>query len=837
VTDALMQSIEQGVSLHRAGRMAEAEAVYRSILAREPRHFDALYMLGVIHFQNGFAGEAREVVDRAVELRPKSAQALSLLMAILLALGQGEQALAISDRILAINPDDLDTLYNRALLLSRLRRFPEALAFFDKVLARNKGSVDALFERGNALVGLSRYEEAAAAYDKVLRLQPSHIGALTNRGNALLDLRRHEDALDCYDRVLAVHVNDLNALNNRAIALKELGRYEEATASCERALTLDARFALALVTRGNIQLKLLHYEKALASFDAALAISRNDADALNNRGFALTELRRIDEALTSLNRALAIAPGHVGALDNKGVALFAADRFEEALASFDRALASDPKQADLHYHRGQALSNLARYQEAIAAFRQARAIDPKHFHALSALAFYQRMVCDWKEADLRAAELKQALDIEGAVIEPFALLAYSIAPADHLRCARRYGQFRMAGIIPFAPVAPAQIRRSSDKLKLAYLSSALQRHPTGWQIVELIELHDRSRFEVHAMSYGFEDGSDIRARLVKGFDHYHEVALRSDHEVARLIRDLGIHIAVDLKGYTEKARPGILAYRPAPIQVSYLGYPASMGIDFIDYILADPIVLPMGQQAHYSEKIVQLPDSYWPSDSKRQVAEETPSRRELGLPHDGFVFCCFNNTYKITPEIFDRWMVILREIKDGVLWLLDTGELATRNLRNEAQSRGVEPHRLVFAPKVEVSQHLARHRAADLFLDNLPYNAHTGASDVLWTGLPVLTCAGEAFCSRVAASLLSAVGLPELVTHTLDEYEALALKLATDRTLLAGLRAKLERNRLGFPLFNTDRLRSHIERAYERMWEIFQNGEPPQPIAIERLGS
>jgi predicted O-linked N-acetylglucosamine transferase (SPINDLY family) len=245
----------------------------------------------------------------------------------------------------------------------------------------------------------------------------------------------------------------------------------------------------------------------------------------------------------------------------------------------------------------------------------------------------------------------------------------------------------------------------------------------------------------------------------------------------------------------------------------------------------------MDQQAHYSEKIVHLPDSYWPNDSRRKVAEHTPSRRTLGLPENVFVLCCFNNTYKITPEVFDRWMALLRKIYGSVLWLLDTGEFAKRNLRSEAQSRGVDPKRLVFAPKVEVSQHLARHRAADLFLDNLPVNAHTGTTDALWTGLPVLTCAGEAFCSRVAASLLAAVGLPELVTHTLDDYEALAFKLATDPTLLAAVRQKLNHNRLTLPLFKTDRLRSHIERAYERMWEIFQSGEAPQPIVVQRLES
>jgi protein O-GlcNAc transferase len=828
-----MQPIDHGMMLHGQGRMAEAEAIYRSILAREPRHFDALHMLGLIRFQTGFAREAHELISNAVKLRPQSTQALSALTAILLALGQGKEALAVSDRILALDPNDLDALYNRAVLLSRLGRLEEALSVFDKVLARNKGFVDALFERGDVLAVLSRFEEAAEAYGKVLAMQPSHVGALTNRGNALLKLRRYDEALACYDRVLTITPQDLTALNNRAIALKELGRLEGAMTTCERALRVDPKCAPALVTRGNIHLKLLQHEQALSSLDQALAISPNDADVLNNRGFALTQLQRIDEAVASFDRAIALAPSHVGAIDNRGAALYAIGRFEEALASFDRSIALDPKQADTFYHRGQALANLRRYEEAIAALQQARALDPQHFQALSALAFYQRMVCDWQEADQRAAELKQAIAAEVPVIEPFALMAYSLPAADHLRHARRYGNFRMPGIQPFAPVAPARTRPAGGKLRVAYLTSAFQRHPTGWQVPDLMECHDRSRFEVHGISYGLDDGSEIRARLVKAFDCFHDVVLRSDREVAQLLRELAIDIAVDLKGYTEKARPAILAYRPAPIQVSYLGYTATMGVDFIDYILADRVVLPMDQQAHYSEKIVQLPDSYWPNDSKRQVAEETPSRRSLGLPESGFVFCCFNNTYKITPQVFDRWMRLLREIEDSVLWLLDTSELAKRNLRNEAQSRGVAPQRLVFAPMMDISQHLARHRVADLFLDNLPYNAHTGTNDALWAGLPVVTCVGETFCSRVAASLLNAIALPELVTQTLDAYEALALKLAKDRSLLAATRERLEHNRLTTPLFNTDRLRFHIERAYERMWEILQNGEAPRPIAIE----
>jgi predicted O-linked N-acetylglucosamine transferase (SPINDLY family) len=337
------------------------------------------------------------------------------------------------------------------------------------------------------------------------------------------------------------------------------------------------------------------------------------------------------------------------------------------------------------------------------------------------------------------------------------------------------------------------------------------------------------------ISYGPDDGSEIRARLVKAFDQFHDVVLRGDREVAQLLLDLDVDIAVDLKGHTEQARPAILAYRPAPIQVSYLGYTATMGVDFIDYILADRVALPFDQQQHYSEKIVHLPDSYWVNDSKRSVAEEVPLRGLAGLPQDGFVFCCLNNSYKLTPQFFDVWMRLLRQVEGSVLWLLGTSEAATRNLCNEASARGVDPSRLVFAPKTEISKHLARHRLADLFLDNLPVNAHTAASDALWVGLPVLTCMGESFVGRVAASLLGAVGLPELVTRSLDEYEALALKLATDPALIASIRQKLDGNRKTYPLFSTDRLRRDIERAYATMWDIARRGEPPRSFAVDAI--
>jgi len=825
-----MPTIDQAKALHRIGRIAEAEAVYRSVLAHDPRQFDALHLLGLIRYQQGRAGEAHELLSRAIELRPGSPQALALFMAALLALGRLEEALAACDRLIALDPLDLDALYNRAVVLSRLRRFDDALLAFDKVLARDGGSVDALFERGNILAALGRFDEAVACYEAVLKKAPAHLGALTNRGNALARLGRHAEAIACYEALLAVRPSDVNALSNRAIALKDLGRYEEAMASCERALKIDPNSVAALITRGNVLAKLSRYEEALASFERAAAVDPRDVDALNNRGFALTQLRRFSDAFAAFDRALAIDPANIGVLGNRGAALLAIDRFEDALATFDRALALKPDHAETLYHRAHALANLGRYDEAVRAWERVLAIDPGHPHALGALAFYRLMLCDWSKAEEFEAKLTRALEDERAVVEPFTLLAYPIGSADQLRHTQRFVRGRIPAVPRLARPHKACV---GEKIRLAYLSADFRNHATAWLAAELFELHDRSRFEVLGVSYGVDDGSETRRRLVEAFDQFHDVAQRSDREVAQLLLDLDVDIAVDLKGHTQHGRPAILACRPAPVQVSYLGYPATMGVDFIDYVLADRIVLPFDQQQSYSEMIVHLPNCYQINDSKREIAGEAPTRGAVGLPETGFVFCSFNNSYKLTPQFFDVWMQLLRQVEGSVLWLLGTSEAGTRNLRNEASARGVDPSRLVFAPKTEMSKHLARHRLADLFLDNLPVNAHTAASDALWVGLPVLTCMGETFVGRVAASLLSAVGLPELITRSLDEYEALALKLATDPGQIASLRKKLAGNCETSPLFDTDQTRRHIERAYVMMWDIAQRGEPPRSFVVD----
>jgi protein O-GlcNAc transferase len=436
--------------------------------------------------------------------------------------------------------------------------------------------------------------------------------------------------------------------------------------------------------------------------------------------------------------------------------------------------------------------------------------------------------CDWRGLDRLKSQIENGLRAGKPAIMPFAYAASFESPAGQLRASGIYAQ----RICPHRIASWQGPRYRHDRIRLAYFSSDFRAHATGYVMAELFERHDRARFETFAISFGFDDGSKMQSRLRGAFNRFVDVKEKSDREIAALVREMEIDIAVDLKGFTENSRPGIFALRPAPVAVSYMGFPATMGADFIDYIIADRFVIPETENGSYSEKVVYLPDSYWVNDSKKRISERTPSRVEAGLPEAGFVFCCFNNNYKIRPEFFDVWMRLLHKVEGSVLWLFEGHAAVARNLRQEAAARGIAPERLIFAPRMALADHLARHRLADLFLDTLPYNAHTTATDALWVGLPVLTCAGSTFVGRVCASLLDAIGLPEMIAGSLEAYEALALKLATEAQALAAVKEKLGRNRASQPLFDTDRFRRHFEAAFITMHERHQRGEAPASFSV-----
>ncbi len=599
-------------------------------------------------------------------------------------------------------------------------------------------------------------------------------------------------------------------LVNLGNLLARQGRHAEAMKFYDQAVAARPDFFEALFNRGNLLLELKRNEEALESYDRVLAARQDFPGVWNNRGTALRGLHRLDEALASFQRAATLAPGHFNALTNAAVILWDMKRLPEALAAADRALGVQPGFAEALYVKANILRDLGRTDEALIAYEAALKSNPAHPHALNGAAQVARIVCDWNRTEVLTPRVIENAPGGRAVIQPFVLMGYSDDAALQRRCAESL----VRKFVPRRPALRDVPRYGHDKIRLAYLSADFHQHPTARLMVELFERHDRNRFEVTAIAFGPDDGSTLRARLKKAFDRFEDMRGKSDAEVARMLREREIDIAVDLNGHTAEGRPGIFAWRPAPVQVNYLVYPGTTGADFMDVILADRIALPADQQPYMREKIVHLPDSYQANDATR-VVPLPPSRAEAGLPQTGFVFCCFNNSWKITAPMFDIWMRLLSQVDGSLLWLLDGPH--ANNLRNEAIARGVDPARLVFAPKLPAEQHLARHQLADLFLDTLPYNAHTTCSDALWAGLPVVTCYGKSFPGRVAASLLKAIDLPELVTATPQLYEALALELAQNPALLQATKEKLARNRTTTPLFDSERFRKNIEAAYEAM--------------------
>jgi predicted O-linked N-acetylglucosamine transferase (SPINDLY family) len=640
-------------------------------------------------------------------------------------------------------------------------------------------------------------DKAERLYCDVLNADRSNFDALYLLGYIHLQRGQWEPAERRIGEALTINPRSVDALFNRARALTNLGGHMEALSCLDGALSIRPGIPDLLLTRGNVLLALNRAAEALVSYDQVIAVKPAFAEAWNNRGNALAALNRLDEALSSYERMLAARPGDLGAL----------------------------------HHRALTLLELKRYEEAAHGFAEVLKAQPAFPYARGNLLYSRLNACDWEGLEHEQAEISARLKAGERVVTPIQHAAFSSSLEDQLQAARIWAADKYPAV---APVWRGEAYRN-DRIRVAYLSADFHSHATAALMAGVFEHHDRERFQTVAMSFGPDDGSEMRARLVAAFDSFVDVRDKSDGEVAALLRQGKIDIAVDLKGYTQDSRPGILAHRAGPLQVAYLGFPGTMGVDYIDYIIADRTVIPAGHEPFYSESIAYLPDSYQANDAKRRISETPLARGDFGLPEDAFVFCCFNNNFKIMPAMFAIWMRLLAAVEGSVLWLLEDNPAASRNLRREAAVRGIGPERLVFAQRANLDAHLARHRLADLFLDTLPYNAHTSCSDALWAGLPVITCSGETFAGRVAASLLRAVGLPELVTESLGDYEALAARLARDPTGLAVLKAKLLHNRNTYPLFDTARFTRNLEAAYRVMMERHQQGLPPAHFALSDL--
>lgn len=712
-------------------------------------------------------------LERAVRLDPDSAELLKTLGNARKASGDSEGAIASYRRSLEISPDYLPSRYNLGLILHELSRVEEAERCFRGVLDLDPTDADALFHLGALLHKRSAVEEAAQIYRRALRRAPDNPHLWLALGAALGE---------------------------------QPGQMEESI-RCLR----EARSRLALVIERDPK-------------------SPDERNALGN---LLQAEGRFDDAIEQYRESIAFSPDHAAGQSNLGCALAFKGELAEAVECLREAIRLKPDFADAHFNLASAHSLAGRRDDAVRSFEAAEKLRPDYLPYKGALLFEMQHTCDWSRIrELCEGQRRSIFERSGLPISPFSLLSIPSTPAEQLQCAREYSRQMSASVAVERERLNFRFERApTAKLSVGYLSADFHEHATAYLTAELFELHDRSRFRIVGYSYGRDDGSPMRARLQRAFDRFVDLEALPHADAAAAIHADGIDILVDLKGYTANTRSEIMALRPAPIQVSYLGYPGTMGADFIDYLVGDRYVTPPEHAEGYSEKLVLMPGSYQANDRKRPIIDP-PSRRELGLPDDAFVFCCFNQAYKILPEVFSSWMRLLQAAPQSVLWLLDWNAWATQNLQREARKRGIDAGRLIFAPKLPLDEHLGRLGAADLFLDTLPYNAHTMASDALWVGVPIVTCAGSTFASRVAGSLLTAIGMPELIVASLAEYEALALRLARSPRELSLLRDKLRRQRSSGMLFDTPRFALSLEKAYESMWINYRQGNAPRMIEL-----
>jgi protein O-GlcNAc transferase len=793
---------QRAVSAMQTGKLDTAERLFKQTIELQPGHIPALDLFSIFLTRQGRCKEA----ERYMRL-----------------------ALAAYDRVLQHKPNLADAWLGRGRVLSQLGRNAEAIDSLDRAIASRPELSHVHLLRAKLLADLGRGDKALDGVDRLLGIAPNLAEAWLGRGNILFELKRHAQALDAYERALALKADLPEAWLGLGNVLNELKRYDDALAAYDKALVSNPQLAGAWLGCGNVLSGLKRDDDALAAYDKALALAPDIAEAWLGRGNLLNMLSRHNEASIAFDRALALFPEFAEGLLGRGNVLFALKQYNDALCAYDKALAIRKDLAEAQLGRGNVFSVLKRHEDAVEAYAAVLRIDPQQPFTKGLLLHQKTLCSDWAKINELIEEIENDIAEGVPSAEPFGWQGVAKSPRSLQLCAELYNRERYpADIRTQAP----QFATAHKKIRIGYACGELREQATSHLIVGVLEHHDTSGFEIYGFDNGWDDQSKIRGRINAAMHEIINIRQLSTAAALGAVREREIDILVNLNGYFGEQRTRLFAQRAAPIQVNYLGFPGTLGAAYMDYIFADRCVIPEHHKCFYNERVVYLPDCYQANDRQREIATNISSRTVYGLPESGFVFCCFNNNYKITPEIFDRWMRILCRVEGSVLWLLKKSEAAITNLKKQADARNVNSERLVFAKQVSPADHLARHQFADLFLDTLPYCAHTTASDALWAGLPVLTCIGETFPGRVSASLLNAVWLPELITTTLDAYEQLAVDLATDPEKLTTIKRKLADNRLTAPLFDTQRFTKHLEMAYRAIYERRLSGMAPDHIYV-----
>lgn len=688
--------------------------------------------------------------------------------------------------------DQLDHLLQKAVQDIQANNLVSAKLLLNEVLKAEKNQPDALRFMGVIAAIQKEWNQALEWVDLALEVRPQNGIAYSNRGNILTQLGRHQEALSCYEKAIALEPGYAEVYSNKANTLQDLGRYQEALSFYEKAVQLDPNYAQAFYGVARLFYIRMQFENALGCCDQALRIN----------------------------------PGYEAAQELRGSIFFHIKNYESALDSCDKVLRLNPSSAQTWIFKGNIYAEMKEFLEAKLSYLKAYEIAPDTEFLLGSMIQCDLQICQWDYLDQNIEKLVQKVQEGKKAAIPYNLISL----LDDRKLIRRSNQIFTQALQGDIQREQQKTRGAQKKIRLGYFSADFHDHPTAHLIAELFECHDKEQFELIAFVFGRNAPDSMRSRLENAFDHFIDLNGMTDEEAAKLSRDMQIDIAIDLKGLTEEGRPKIFMYGAAPIQISYLAFPGTMGNPCFDYVVADSVIIPEEYQDGMQEKIMYMPNSYQVNDRSRRISTNIKTRKELGLPPSGFIFCCFNNNYKITASVMDGWVRILDSVKDSILWLYQDNPYAVENLKKEAKKRGLDTNRLIFASRVTLPDHLARYKVADLFLDTTPCNAHTTASDALWAGLPVITLIGESFGARVAASLLHAIGLPELAVNTQEQYEKLAIELANNSARLQNIKSQLKKNVQFEPLFDTPLFTKYIESAYRQAYQRHQANLPPDHI-------
>ena len=816
MTQSVDKTLRDAAALHKAGRIAEAIKLYQAVLTKFPKNPRALKALAMLkgvsaparpgqmpltefnalkeQYQKGNFIDLANQAQGLANAFPKDKALLNLLGSVFNQLNQAQAAITLLSGALRLDRFFIDAQFNLGIAHQKNQDLANAIACFQNVieLAPNNGA--AHFKLANAFRANSEFQKAILHYKKTLTLEPNHAPAHCNLG----------------------------------LSLQAIGDIAQAIRQYQAALKIDPKFVPAQGNLGNAMMAQGAFENAIKAFLKTLKLQPENYITSLNLGRAYKENGDFQAACNAFSKVISMQPEFSEAHNDLGLTLYGQGKLETALKSYQKAVDLNPNYADAYNNMGVAQQELGAVTRAIESYQKAIAINPNHLVAYGQKMFQQASLCDWSALQ-QDRTMIATLGVSTPDVTPWNMLGFEDHPMRHLQRSKLFAE-KKYNQKPLAEAArPAQ---RAKPVRIGYFSADFHDHATMYLMARVFEKHSKSDFEIYAYSYGPNTNDCMRKRLTAAVDKFHNVRQLSDFDIAALARDHEIDIAVDLKGYTQNTRLGIFAFKAAPIQISYIGYPGSLGAPFIDYIIADPVVIPRAYESAYSEKIIFLPHSYQANDDMRPIANTVYSRSQLGLPADAFVLCCFNNSYKITPCEFDIWMRVLSQIEGSVLWLLEANKWVSQNLRNAAQARGIDPSRLIFAPKLAHHEHLARHSCADLFIDTFNVNAHTTASDALWAGLPLVTKAGKGFAARVAASLLTAIGLPELIVETEAAYEALILDLARSPQQLQTVTEKLAQNRRTSPLFDAGLLTNHLETGYRAAYQRWVEQKPPAHIRI-----